>query len=332
MKAKCLGAAMVAIASTAFALMQGEDDLTVREFVAAARAAYPTEAYQSYTNTLVKSSELQVTEWRYDKFHDVPKGGRVSKCETTNDVRWVNVPGLRNVRDLGGWNGLRTGQVYRGSQLWNETDSAACATDEKSVPVARAARWKGGVFVHPTPETAVAIRELGWKTDLDLRGEDECRKPDQLPLLAHAPQMQLKNARMLTYIGSLQGRWADMRDALKVFCDEANYPIYFHCKAGADRTGTLAFFLEGICGCSQADIDIDYELTSVCGDTRVRNARNYNRRDRECILRMWECVKGYRGKTLEEKFANCAKHLWRLTDEDIATIRRMLKGNRTPSR
>ncbi len=332
MTAKWIGTALAAIASTAFALTQGKDDLTVREFVASARAAYPTEAYQSYTNTLVRSSRLQAQEWRYDKFHDVPKGGRVSKCETTNDVRWVNVPGLRNVRDLGGWNGLRTGMVYRGSQLWNENGPVTRTKDENSAPVTRAAKWKGNAFVHPTPETAVAIRELGWKTDLDLRGEDECRKPDQLPLLDYAPHMQLKRANMLTYVGSLQGRWEDMRDALKVFCDEANYPIYFHCKAGADRTGTLAFFLEGICGCSQADIDIDYELTSVCGETRVRNARNYKHRDRECILRMWECVKGYRGKTLEEKFANCAIHLWRLTDEDIATIRRMLKDNRAQRR
>ena len=287
-----------AVASSAFAFALGEDDLTVREFVAAARAAYPTADYNSYTNTLVGSRAEWKDEWRHDKFHDVPQGGRVSKCETTNDVRWVNVPGLRNVRDIGGWNGLRTGMVYRGSQLWKEK---------------------------VTPETAVAIRELGWKTDLDLRGVEECRKTNQLPITACAPQMQQKFARMLTYIGSLEGRWEAMRDALKVFCDESNYPIYFHCKAGADRTGTLAFFLEGICGCSQTDIDIDYELTSVCGDRRVRNANRYIHRDRECILRMWECVKGYRGKTLEEKFANCAKHIWRLTDKDIATIRKMLK-------
>ena len=288
------------VAASASALTLGEDDMTVREFVVAARAAYPTVAYQSYTNTLVGSRADWKGEWRYDKFHDMPKGGRVAKCATSNDVRWVNVPGLRNVRDIGGWNGLRTGMVYRGSQLWRGM---------------------------ATSETAVAIRELGWKTDLDLRGFEECRKTNQLPVTACAPQMQQKFARMLTYVGSMEGRWEAMRDALKVFCDEANYPVYFHCKAGADRTGTLAFFLEGICGCSQADIDIDYELTSVCGDTRVRNAANYGHRDRECILRMWECVKGYQGRTLEEKFANCAKHLWRLTDNDIATIRRMLKAN-----
>lgn len=304
------------------ALTPAPDDLTVREFVKAARAAYPTADYQAYTNTLVRDARWQ-REWRYARKHDVPSGGDVSRCETTNDVRWVNVPGLRNVRDLGGWNGLRTGQVYRGSQLWNEFAPAG-AENEASSPVARKRDWRGEVYEHPTAKTAAVIRELGWKTDLELRGTKECAKPNTVALRTVVPELQEKRAEMLTYIGSLFGRWEAMREALLVFCDERNYPIYFHCKAGADRTGTLAFFVEGICGCSQADIDIDYELTSVCGDTRTRNCERYGHRDRECILRMWECVKSYRGNTLAEKFANCAKHLWRLTDADIAVMRRML--------
>lgn len=39
-------------------------------------------------------------------------------------------------------------------------------------------------------------------------------------------------------------------------------PVYFHCTAGADRTGTLACVLEGLLGMSQSDIDKDYELTT----------------------------------------------------------------------
>ena len=306
-------------------LTTAPDDLLVREFVKTCREEYVKPEYAAYTNSLVRD-ERWAKEWRYNFFHDVPQGGIVSACETTNDVRWVNIPGLRNVRDLGGWNGLKTGMAYRGSQLWNEYGpDEKNAKDEASAPMVREKGWKGKVYEHPTEETAKAIRELGWKTDLDLRGVgDECKKPNQLPLLDYAPQMQLKRAGMLTYIGSFQGRWQAMRDALLVFCDEENYPIYFHCKAGADRTGTLAFIVEGICGCSQADIDIDYELTSICGDTRTRNAERYGHRDRECILRMWECVKGYRGKTLADKFANCAKHLWGLTDKDIAVMRKML--------
>ena len=34
-----------------------------------------------------------------------------------------------------------------------------------------------------------------------------------------------------------------------------NEPVYFHCSAGADRTGTVACILEGLLGMSQSDID-----------------------------------------------------------------------------
>ncbi|MCQ2772866.1 MAG: tyrosine-protein phosphatase [Bacilli bacterium] len=29
--------------------------------------------------------------------------------------------------------------------------------------------------------------------------------------------------------------------------DESNYPLYFHCSVGKDRTGLMATFVEGIC-------------------------------------------------------------------------------------
>lgn len=38
-------------------------------------------------------------------------------------------------------------------------------------------------------------------------------------------------------------------------------PVIFHCGAGADKTATLACMLMGILGCSESDIDSDYELT-----------------------------------------------------------------------
>ena len=38
-------------------------------------------------------------------------------------------------------------------------------------------------------------------------------------------------------------------------------PVIFHCGAGADKTATLACMLLGILGCSESDIDTDYELT-----------------------------------------------------------------------
>lgn len=50
--------------------------------------------------------------------------------------------------------------------------------------------------------------------------------------------------------------------------------IYFHCAKGADRTGTLAFLLEGLLGVKESDIAKDYELTSFF-ELRARNGSDY---------------------------------------------------------
>ena len=46
-----------------------------------------------------------------------------------------------------------------------------------------------------------------------------------------------------------------------VNCLKANKPVYFHCSAGRDRTGTLAIIYLGLLGVREGDIAKDYELT-----------------------------------------------------------------------
>ena len=52
--------------------------------------------------------------------------------------------------------------------------------------------------------------------------------------------------------------------------------VYFHCIGGADRTGTLAFLIEALLGVAESDLSQDFELTSLCGSTRLRtNTSSY---------------------------------------------------------
>jgi len=272
------------------------------EFVTCARAAYATEEYAQYTNTVVR-------RWRWPRAesNDVPRT-RFAECRTTNDVRWVNIPYLRNARDIGGWNGLKSGRAYRGSMLYRCKDTPNGVSDE----------------------TAAALREVGIATELNLRGTTEIAKSTEHAHMKDAGLREI-NVPISSYMSCFGGEWNGMRNALLVFTRPENYPIYFHCAGGADRTGTLAFVLEGICGVSETDLAIDYELTTCSGmyGPRLRNAdialnSIVYKPNRDCILRMIDFVKSYCGETLADKFANCAKHLWRLTDDDIAAIRKEL--------
>ena len=47
----------------------------------------------------------------------------------------------------------------------------------------------------------------------------------------------------------------------KVFLDEKNYPIAFHCIAGQDRTGSVAYILNGLLGVSEEELYLDWEAT-----------------------------------------------------------------------
>ena len=52
-----------------------------------------------------------------------------------------------------------------------------------------------------------------------------------------------------------------MARTFRVFCDRKNYPIYFHCIGGADRTGALAYVLNGVLGVGRHELETDFEST-----------------------------------------------------------------------
>lgn len=55
-----------------------------------------------------------------------------------------------------------------------------------------------------------------------------------------------------------------------------NYPMYFHCTHGEDRTGVAAFLINGLCGVSWSDLTRDYELSSFAVNKALRtNSSDY---------------------------------------------------------
>lgn len=65
------------------------------------------------------------------------------------------------------------------------------------------------------------------------------------------------------YRSMLRDRADGVKQAFEfvVNCLRAGKPVYFHCAAGRDRTGTMALILEGLLGMSESDMSKDFELT-----------------------------------------------------------------------
>ena len=171
---------------------------------------------------------------------DGTKGSETYTFTTAeNQPRTVEIDGVDNTRDIGGYRTIdggriRQGIIYRGASLRKISEDGV-KTFEK---------------------------DLGIQTEIDLTDSNE-------------------SSELLTIKKSIQPIiWYDniftkdeykeaLKNALLLFTEESNFPIYFHCALGRDRTGTLAFILMGLCGCDQATLYKEYMLTyfSVRGNT-----------------------------------------------------------------
>ena len=216
--------------------------------------------------------------WRFVTHSDTP--------------RWINVSGITNVRDLGGWAlpgkcRVRQGMVYRSGQL------------------------NGGREI--TPEgREVLMHHLGIRTDLDIRWSDQ--EPTQ-PVLDEE-QVRWINIPILGY-----GRIGEEQDlenyprVFELFAQRSSYPILFHCAAGADRAGTIAFILKALLGVSTEDLFRDYELTSLSG-SGVRDVAS------ESFQGLLDALQPF-GKNYMERAESYLLSTG-VTPEEIAAIRELL--------
>lgn len=175
----------------------------------------------------------------------------VSFSTSAEPPRWIELEGkTKNVRDLGGWKvgggyRVRTGMAFRG-QGFNENSVSGLDRGRVRLTVEDVAYMTG---------------TLGIKTDLDLRGSKETGQLNASPLGQDV--MLVKRATTSPYYSGMfrtSGK-KTMAKNFRVFCDRKNYPIFFHCIGGADRTGSLAYVLNGVLGVAKEDVERDYEST-----------------------------------------------------------------------
>lgn len=174
-------------------------------------------------------------------------GNNTGKCSavdsftvTDTRVRYITAGTVINMRDLGGLtttdgDKVKYSLVYRGAAL-DETNSVI--NDEAR-----------GVFNY-----------LGMNSEIELRGghnheftgwDDNNSNVYYIGAVDYEPLFTINNSTKAAYKAAFEG-----------LADESNYPFYFHCSVGADRTGTFAYLLYGLLGVSYEDIRADYELTS----------------------------------------------------------------------
>ena len=234
------------------------------------------------------------------------KGSATSRFVTEDrPPRFVRVPGVPNMRDLGGWRTadgrrVRQGLVYRSANLCE--NSCECA---ERPPRTRL-----------TPETChYMTNALAIRTELDLRGARECEGLFASPLGPSVCRVQISSGCYGTMTGAVE-RAACLAE-LRLIADARNLPLLFHCSSGQDRTGTLAFVVNGLLGVASDDLARDWDATVLWNNEHDWFNRNNS------YAALLKVMDAYPGATLNERIAAYAHDIG-FTDADIARLRATL--------
>ncbi len=173
-----------------------------------------------------------------------------SFATTTTKIRNIYVDGVNNVRDLGGYGSIKQGLLYRGGAFEKYNKN----TKKVEISISKA-----GI--------STLKEQLGIKTEVDLRRNDEDHENCDLTkstvsgLNYVALSMQYGGKNILTYDDEYHNP-NKIKSFFELLANEANYPIYFHCSQGKDRTGCLAYLLEALMGEEVNDLYLDYLFSS----------------------------------------------------------------------
>ena len=182
-----------------------------------------------------------------------------------------------------------------------------------------------------TKDKQYLVEELGIKTEIDLRNANEGKRN----VLGVENCVSIDDNGGFYYdtnpngISHETGQQVLVKE-LRYFANKDNYPIFFHCAIGRDRTGSLALVLLSLLGVSKKNMCIDYELSMFAlastadvrtGETNVQDLLNN-------LFTIYNYIYGgYSGSSMKEKTENFLLEIG-LEQSEIDNIRNIMLEDR----
>ena len=203
--------------------------------------------------------------------------------------RNLYIDGMTNCRDLGGRHTVDGGRIKQG--LFFRT---AALDDSQS----------GSII---TAKGKLQMKDLGFKTEIELRGGSsgsggEAKKENES---AYGEGMNI-NFKYIPFAYSngknlLFRNIEPVRKVFDVLGEPSNYPVFFHCRIGTDRTGLIALLSNALLGVELQEIFQDYLFSDFCCIGKVPTVGQANE---DSIAEYVEELKAFPGEKLQNKVYN----------------------------
>lgn len=211
--------------------------------------------------------------------------GNIMQFKTEGECpRNMDVDGVTNVRDLGGWkteNGTRTkqGLIYRCGRL-NESSASS-------------------VNIEITDKGIKTMRDkLEIKSEIDLRKVDD-GETGQITSSPLGSDINYYSCPMEWRGNTFDDNKEEILHVFSILSKPENYPIIFHCNIGTDRTGMISFLVNALLGVSEEDLYKDYLFSNLGAIGGTRKITGITKSG------YYKAIMEADGNTLSEKTYNC---------------------------
>ena len=232
----------------------------------------------------------------------------IQKFEVDNVYpRNLKIDGMTNCRDMGGGRTLENGGTIKQGLLYRTSSTNNWAYG------------RGAVGDRITTDgKEVLLNQLGCKTEINVNNSDD--HLSDVPNYV-AAKMYYDNGKHHLYRNA-----EPLKEVFHALSDINNYPIFYHCRIGTDRTGLCAIMISGLLGVPENLIYQDY-LFSNFGNIQEKRYIG-DKAGRDNIMNYINDLKTFPGEKFQNKVYNYLLSIGVPASELNSVIDILTEGNK----